>query len=401
MTAPGPTGQSGRYLQYRAELGTTDTERTPLLRQVTIGYNDNEAPTILTPHSGPWRDGRSAGRRRWSCSSARRWTRRRSRRRRSGCGLRGLTGRVASDAPGERGHGDADSERAPELPDELHGDGGGDGRRRRGEPSGADDTWTLHDRGPGPHGAGDLEPVGPSWCWAARRRRWSGRPTSLRGRSVEYGTSVSLGTSTPLDPTLVTAHSVALSGLSANTTYYYRVTSADASGNATTSGIQSFLTPLASYTDTTVADFSAGTLDTGVAVQQSEDGEVALAAASGLDGVRSLPCELDERRVGGGRQRGGRVGGSSWWTARGRTRSRRSRTAPGTSVEFRATFTAGQFQTRGPRGRGRHDGPSGMFTRGAVGHVRHGATRRRSSTRGWLRETRPSTPTSTRATRST
>ena len=38
-TAPGPTGQTGRYLQYRAELATTDTERTPLLRQVTIGYN--------------------------------------------------------------------------------------------------------------------------------------------------------------------------------------------------------------------------------------------------------------------------------------------------------------------------------------------------------------------------
>ncbi len=52
--AAGLTGQSGRYVQYQAELGTTNTERTPLLRQVTISYNDNGAPTILvrTPASG-------------------------------------------------------------------------------------------------------------------------------------------------------------------------------------------------------------------------------------------------------------------------------------------------------------------------------------------------------------
>ena len=53
VAAAGPTGQSGRYLQYQAELATTDTERTPLLRQVTIGYNrQTERPTILTPHAG-------------------------------------------------------------------------------------------------------------------------------------------------------------------------------------------------------------------------------------------------------------------------------------------------------------------------------------------------------------
>jgi Domain of unknown function (DUF4082)/Bacterial Ig domain/Purple acid Phosphatase, N-terminal domain len=52
---------------------------------------------------------------------------------------------------------------------------------------------------------------------------------------VEYGTTTAYGSSTPLDTTMVTSHSVALSGLSPGTLYHYRVRSRDAAGNLATS----------------------------------------------------------------------------------------------------------------------------------------------------------------------
>src|SRR5262249_44642993 len=51
---------------------------------------------------------------------------------------------------------------------------------------------------------------------------------------VEYGLTASYGLSTTLDPSLVTSHTVILSGLTDNTTYHYRVNSKDASGNLAT-----------------------------------------------------------------------------------------------------------------------------------------------------------------------
>ena len=51
---------------------------------------------------------------------------------------------------------------------------------------------------------------------------------------VEYGATQSYGTTTS-DATLVTNHSVTLSGLSNTTTYYFRVNSSDSSGNAASS----------------------------------------------------------------------------------------------------------------------------------------------------------------------
>ncbi|MCK1597287.1 LamG-like jellyroll fold domain-containing protein [Bradyrhizobium sp. 164] len=48
---------------------------------------------------------------------------------------------------------------------------------------------------------------------------------------VEYGLTTGYGSSTTLDTALVTAHSVALTGLAPNTTYNYRVRSIDAAGN--------------------------------------------------------------------------------------------------------------------------------------------------------------------------
>lgn len=58
---------------------------------------------------------------------------------------------------------------------------------------------------------------------------------------VEYGTTTSYGTSTTLNSSAVTSHSVALSGLAANTLYHYRVKSGNANGTST-SGDYTFTT---------------------------------------------------------------------------------------------------------------------------------------------------------------
>ncbi len=59
---------------------------------------------------------------------------------------------------------------------------------------------------------------------------------------VEYGISTSYGSSTALSLSLVKLHNVTLSGLTASTTYYYRVASKDAANNLATSSTQSFVT---------------------------------------------------------------------------------------------------------------------------------------------------------------
>jgi hypothetical protein len=70
---------------------------------------------------------------------------------------------------------------------------------------------------------------------------------------VAYGPTAAYGSLTTLDGSLVTAHIVALSGLTLSTVYHYQVLSRDAAGNLTTSGDATFTT-----TDGTVAG-SGGT----------------------------------------------------------------------------------------------------------------------------------------------
>lgn len=59
---------------------------------------------------------------------------------------------------------------------------------------------------------------------------------------VEYGTSTSYGSSSAFNPTLVTNHSVTLTGLSGYTTYDFRVKSQDSSSNLSVSANSSFST---------------------------------------------------------------------------------------------------------------------------------------------------------------
>src|SRR3990172_5507095 len=59
---------------------------------------------------------------------------------------------------------------------------------------------------------------------------------------TDYGTTSSYGSSTTIDNTLVTSHSVTISGLSSWTTYHFRVKSQDAAGNLAVSSDLTFST---------------------------------------------------------------------------------------------------------------------------------------------------------------
>ena len=59
---------------------------------------------------------------------------------------------------------------------------------------------------------------------------------------VDYGTTASYGSSSTLDSTLASGHTVVLTGLSASTLYHFRVNSKDASNNLSTSGDMTFTT---------------------------------------------------------------------------------------------------------------------------------------------------------------
>jgi hypothetical protein len=59
---------------------------------------------------------------------------------------------------------------------------------------------------------------------------------------VDYGTSTSYGSTTPVDSTMVTNHQITLSGLAAGTTYYYQVSSTDSKSNNGRSGGHGFKT---------------------------------------------------------------------------------------------------------------------------------------------------------------
>jgi glucose/arabinose dehydrogenase len=72
----------------------------------------------------------------------------------------------------------------------------------------------------------------------------------LADTQVEYGLTSSYGSTTTLNSTLTTGHSQALTGLTMNTIYHYRVKSKDAAGNLATSADLNFTTSTAPVTVT-------------------------------------------------------------------------------------------------------------------------------------------------------
>jgi hypothetical protein len=84
-------------------------------------------------------------------------------------------------------------------------------------------------------------------------------------RQVKYGTSASYGSTSAPDSTKATAHSVALTGLAAATTYHYQVLSRDAAGNLAASADFTFTTPAVLDTTSPVISAVASSSVTGSA----------------------------------------------------------------------------------------------------------------------------------------
>jgi phosphodiesterase/alkaline phosphatase D-like protein len=64
----------------------------------------------------------------------------------------------------------------------------------------------------------------------------------LANSQVQYGTTTSYGSTTTLDLILALTHSADITGLSASTTYHYRVKSIDDAGNVALGSDQTFTT---------------------------------------------------------------------------------------------------------------------------------------------------------------
>jgi hypothetical protein len=168
---------------------------------------------------------------------------------------------------------------------------------------------------------------------------------------VDYGTSPGALTTTVTGAALVTSHALTLSGLAPSTTYYYRVTSADAALNSATSPLPpsapaSFATSGAgassTVTDSTLADFSAGSTAGPVSIAQAGNGELILAPAVAAEfSGTSLPADWSATAWNAGGTAtvtggalivdGARAGTVATFTS-------------GRSLEFVATFSGAAFQ---------------------------------------------------------
>ena len=165
---------------------------------------------------------------------------------------------------------------------------------------------------------------------------------------VNYGTSSGSLNLNQSNAALVTSHSITLSGLSPNTTYFFQVRSADASGNAATSPATpaSFQTPNVTqpgtFTDTTVADFSGGTGDAGTSITDTSGGELQLAPAAGSEfSGTTLPTGWTSSIWASGGSVSVAGGKMSVGAAEANTTALYN---PGRSLEFTATFSGGAYQ---------------------------------------------------------
>jgi hypothetical protein len=164
---------------------------------------------------------------------------------------------------------------------------------------------------------------------------------------VDYGLSESALTSHAAGATSTTTHSVVLSGLAPITTYFYQVTSADAAGNTASSAILSFTTTPTQFaaTDTTVADFGAGTSDGQVSIAQTADGEVILTPAAGSEFFgASLPVDWSSTAWNAG---GTAAVSGGALTVDGARAGTIANFGAGRSLEFVATFGGSPFQHLG------------------------------------------------------
>jgi len=145
---------------------------------------------------------------------------------------------------------------------------------------------------------------------------------------VSYGTTTAYGSTTTLDPALVTAHSQTISGLTPGQIYHFKVTSTDGSGNAASSPDSTFTTlansPLAIDVQVSKHPASAAATITSPAFSTKQANEL-LEAFIATDGPGGGSSQTISSVTGGGLT----------WTLRSRANSR-----PGTAEIWQAVASA-------------------------------------------------------------
>jgi len=171
---------------------------------------------------------------------------------------------------------------------------------------------------------------------------------------VDYGTAPGSLDSNKQDPQRVTDHAIELTGLSAGTTYYYRLRSTDAAGNAATypptgNAPLSFTTPASttngSLTDTSTADFNGGQIDAGAYVAETSDGELTLRPTVGEE-FRSTTLPSGWSTNPWSAQGSASASGGAL-SVNGASSGTTQTYGSGRSVEFVATFGDASFQHAG------------------------------------------------------
>ncbi|MBL7744893.1 MAG: DUF4082 domain-containing protein, partial [Chitinophagaceae bacterium] len=165
---------------------------------------------------------------------------------------------------------------------------------------------------------------------------------------VDYGTvstNLSLNQS---NSSLVTSHTITLTGLAPVTTYYFRVTSKDMLLNSATSPIltdqpASFVMPAyPCVIDQTEADFSLGTTDAGTTIVTEGDGDIILQPVSNQDfSGNTVPAGWGSAAYSGS---GSITVNNGAVTVSGAHIYSDNSYGPGSTLDFVATFNFGSFQ---------------------------------------------------------
>ncbi len=188
---------------------------------------------------------------------------------------------------------------------------------------------------------------------------------------VIYGTDANNLNLSVSNPNPSTNHSFNLTGLAGGTTYYYRVISTDGGSNTLTNPAPplaplSFTTPAAPCLEDQIStDFGQGTVDSNTKVSDFSGGEVILNPSIFEDfSSLSTPSGWGAGiwNVGGGTTyNNGQV------TLNGTNLYNNLSLAPGSTIEFVATFTQGNFQNVGFASDNQFNSPWVVIGRGNVG----------------------------------
>jgi hypothetical protein len=189
---------------------------------------------------------------------------------------------------------------------------------------------------------------------------------------VNYGTLSNNLSSNSTSASLVTNHSVTLTGLNAGTVYYFNVSSSDIASNSTTQptipATLSFTIPEAAcVNDTTVAHFNLGATGTNTLVVDNNDGAVSLKPSLNEEfSIATTPSGWTNAIWDG---QGGAITtyNNGQVTVNGTHLSYNNSFSPGTSLEFEATFTEGNFQNIGFTGDVDFNSPWIVIGRGNAG----------------------------------